>query len=52
MTDQTDAPLACFSATCKAGLRALPLMQGSRRRFEVAFVSGANIAIHGGQHMQ
>lgn len=33
MTDQTDVPLACFTANCEAGLRALTLMQESRQRF-------------------
>lgn len=33
MTDQTDIPLAFFTANCEAGLRALTLMQESRQRF-------------------
>lgn len=33
MTEQTDVPLAFFSANCEAGLRALTLLQESRQRF-------------------
>lgn len=33
MTDQTNVPLAFFSANCEAGLRALTLVQESRQRF-------------------
>ncbi|MCY0853574.1 hypothetical protein [Cupriavidus sp. D39] len=33
MTDQTDVPLAFFSANCEVGLRALTLLQESRQRF-------------------
>ncbi|GAB7549539.1 phasin family protein [Cupriavidus sp. CuC1] len=33
MTDQTDVPLALFTANCEAGLRVLTLMQESRQRF-------------------